>query len=346
MKNKKSTIGLMFVLAGSLLFTNCTKNKTSPDTNPDNEVATSQDAITVQMILSDLHEICGQICEANAFLLPEHDGTPLAINQGTNVITSTNAVVTPGVKSFNLTFNNTVGQDGHVRNGSLDFSYAATSPTLVGVDHYRQAGIILDITSTGYSIDNYTVVINNMRIENITPLGFPSVSPYFPSNQNIIWKHTSNVSIIKMDGTNTMTATIVQTMNKTLLNTNNTSIPMPSGAVANTFTVYPTPFNSALYMNKQYFEYTGAGTGTLFNGQTYDITLDKVTRNTVSTPQGFTSVNGTLLTPNRHPFLTGKAVFSPSGKSKRYVDFGESGDKVDYNGTVTIDGITYDVVFN
>lgn len=342
MKNKKSTIGLMLLLAGSLVLTNCTKDKTNEAPTMDTDVSTSTEAITAQMILNDIHEIAGQVCETNAFLLGYHDGTPLSTVMGTTTINSSNAVVFADLVNefFTVTFNNTVGKDGHVRNGVLKFDYAPT--TTAAVDHYRQADFKCDVTATNYSVDDYTVNINSMRITNTTRLGFPNTGTITPANYNLTWTQASNVAITRLVGATTQTTSFNGTITKTLLNTNNTAIPMPTGNI--TYTVFPAPYTTALYLNKQYCQYSGNGTGTLANGSTYSLDITSpLTRNFVSSPEPFISYGGAIKSPEKHPFLTGTVSFKPAGKSERTIDFGPSGDIVDYNAKVTIDGVSYHV---
>lgn len=345
MKNKKSTIGLMLLMAGSLVFTNCTKDKTNPQPEPDKDMTTTTEAVNTQMIVNDIQELCGQVCESNAFLLNDHDATPVTIIQGTNTINSSNALVNVGSTSYTLTFNNTVGRDGRVRNGILVFDYTAT-PASVPNAFYRIPGFIVDVTSVGYSVDNYTININNMRISNTTPIGFPGTAPYFPSATKMSWKQTANVSVMWANGTSTSTTTFNGTINKTLENTNNTSIPMPPAppTTPTTYTVfgYSGVNNNFLKLNLQYTSYTIEGAGTLADGTAYTLaTSSPLTRNFVSSPELFVVVGGEVITVQRHPFLTGVLNFKPTGKPDRVIDFGESGTIVDYNAKVTIEGITH-----
>lgn len=343
MKNKKSTIGLMLLMAGSLALTNCTKDKTNPQPEPDKDMTTTTEAANTQMIINDIHELCGQVCESNAFLLNDHDATPVTVMQGTNTINSSNAAVNVGASSFTLTFNNTVGRDGHVRNGILVFDYTAT-PGTVTTKLYRIPGYIVDVSSVGYSVDNYTVNINNMRISNTTPIGFPGTAPFFPNATNMSWSQTANVNVLSTDGTNTLTTTFNGTINKTLLNTNNTPIPMPPGSSQVTFTVfgYSGANSNFLYLDSQHASYKIEGSGTLSNGTAYTLsTNSSLTRNFKSSPELFVVIGNQIVTVQRHPFLTGVLTFKPNGKSERTINFGEDGSIVDYNTKVTIEGITH-----
>ena len=60
-----------------------------------------------------------------------------------------------------------------------------------------------------------------------------------------------------------------------------------------------------------------------------------------SSPEMFYAPSGLFQRAERHPFLSGAMTFKPSGKSIREVNCG-TGDVVDYNVKVTIEGVTYD----
>lgn len=354
MKNKKSTIGLMLLMAGSLVLTNCTKNKTNEAPTPDTDMSSTIEIVNTQMILSDIHEICGQVCEANSYLLPYQDGgASISIKSGTNTIVGNPAInfADNGNKYYSVTFNNTVGRDGHIRNGILTFNYSLT--TVASTDYYRQAQWKCNVSSTGYSIDDYTVQINSMSINNVNANGFPTVNPHIPANDSLTWEQTANLSILRAVGGNTNTTTFNGKFVKRLYNTNNTAVPMPSGAVQTTFTVFPTPYGSALYLHKQHMGITGYGEGVLSDGSPYSFQIQKpLQRVTVSTnslsmpattssPEPFIALGGLLTSPERHPFLTGVMTFKAGTKGERTVDFGPSAEVVDYNAKVTIDGISY-----
>ena len=130
MKNKKFAFGLTLLMAGSLVFTNCTKNKTNKAPDPDTEVQSTKDVTKVQMIVSDIYEMAGQAGDGASGLLPFLSYSPLSVMQGTATINSTNAVIFYDVvaKFYTVTFANTVGKDGHVRNGVLKYDFAGSPP--------------------------------------------------------------------------------------------------------------------------------------------------------------------------------------------------------------------------
>ncbi|MBK7669362.1 MAG: hypothetical protein IPJ32_19675 [Sphingobacteriaceae bacterium] len=342
MKNKKFTIGLTLLMAGSLFLTNCTKNKTNEAPSPDYEVESTQEINRIQMIVSDIHEMGAVAGDQFTNLFGWMSHTPLSIMQGTNTINSTNAVIFYDLigKYYTITFNNTIGKDGHVRNGVLTFNYGATT-TVSAVDYYRQPGFTASVTATGYTVDDYSVTVNGMKITNTTIVGFP-VAPNTPTNTNMTWSQNADVKIEKAVGTSTITHTWNGTINKTLLNTRiGTMVPMPI-ASPQTFTVYPTPFGSSLNWAKAWISYSGQGTGTLQDIGPYNLTMTGVTRNMNSSPETFYSSAGMFVSPERHPFLSGFMTFKPGAKPTRDCDFG-AGENVDYNVKVTIEGVSYDV---
>lgn len=343
MKNKKFTIGLTLMLAGSLLFTNCTKNKTNEAPTPDSDVQTTKDMVKIQMMVNDIIDMAGQAGNTASGLLPHLSYAPLSIVSGTNTINSTNATISfsPALYYYDVNFNQTVGKDGHVRSGSLKFDFLkSTIPTVavpippVVTSHCRPF-FQASVTAIGYTVDDYSITINSMTIDNSTPIGFPNISPYLPANFNITWNINANITIASPSGTDQFSGTFSQT----LLNTNNTAVPMPLIG-SQTFTVYQASASNVVQWNKAYLGYTGNGTATV-NGTTSSFTLTNCTRNMNSSPEMFFAPGGLFSKPERHPFLSGMMTFKPEGKSIREVNFG-TGDVVDYNAKVTIEGVTYD----
>src|ERR1044072_9476529 len=120
MKNKAFTIGLTLLVAGSLFLVNCTKGKKSEAPSPDYEFVSTQDMNRVQMVISDIEEIGGIAADDYTTLLPWASYTPLSTMHGTNTINSVAANISAlPVGGYTVTFNNTIGKDGHVRNGEL-----------------------------------------------------------------------------------------------------------------------------------------------------------------------------------------------------------------------------------
>ena len=348
MKNKKFNLGLTLLLTSSLLLTNCTKNKTNDPPVPDNNTQSTAEVTELQMILNDLVEIGGQANDGASGLSPYLSSTLTSVKVGTTTVMSNPATLFLDLtnKFYTVTFNNTPGNDGHVRNGVLKYDYATSTNSLVPQIFYRTPGYIAFVTGTAYTIDNYSITINSMTIRNLIQVGFPTSGPLNPTNTNLAWGITADISVASP----TWTRTITGDWTKTLLNTNNQAVPMPLTGTQ-TFTVYQGPSYASLSWNKAHVSYSGTGSANVGAGPlTY--TLTSCTRNFNSSPEGYKYIKyvypanpmsqSTVDDPERHPFLSGLMSFRGTGSALRQVDFG-TGDVVDYNAKVTIQGITYDV---
>lgn len=349
MKNKKFTLGLTLLVAGSLFLTNCTKNKTNEAPALDNNTASTQEVTKIQMIVNDIMEIAAQGGNGATGLQPflSDPTTTNSIMQGTNTIMNTPAILDVQLipKYYTVTFNQTIGRDGRVRNGVLTFNYLATTNSLVPQIFHRTPAFDCMVTGLGYAVDDYSVSITSMRIFNKTIVGFPTV-PNTPTNTIIKWDVNADVTISRAVGSTTEISSFNGTINQTLLNTNNTPVPMPI-ASPQTFTIYLSPpLYATLKWENAYCSYSGNGTGTLANGDGYTLSMSNLTRNNNNSPQKFyANPSGLMIVPERHPFVSGLMTFKPGSKPTREIDFGV-GEVVDYNAKVTIEGITYDVDCN
>lgn len=356
MKNKNFTIGLTLLLASAFFLTDCTKGKKNEPPSPDYEFESTIEMNRMQIILSDIHEICA-VTSAGSYssLLPWMSHTPMTTLQGTNTINSVaatvGATVLPSPLNFEATFNNTIGKDGHVRNGKLIF-YAGATTTVPACEYYDQPGWTAVVSAVNYSIDDYTVAINSMTITNTTIVGFPA-SPNTPSNTALTWRQDADVTITRAVGSSTQTNSFKGTIYKTLLNTNTgvfLTVPTATNSIGYaqaTFTAYK-PSPRQIFCEKQWASYSGQGNGSLQDAGPYGVTFSGLTRNFNASPEKFLSITTSptitpgFVTPERHPFLSGTMSFKPGAKPTRDVDFG-SNDHFDYNAKVTISGITYDV---
>lgn len=345
MKNKK--FGLTLLMAGSLFLTNCTKNKTNEPPSLDNGTKSTQEMVQLQMVLNDIIEIGGQANDGASGLNPYLSTTLTAVKVGTAVVASSPATIFIDLtnKYYTVTFMNTPGNDGHVRNGQLRYDYATSTNSLVPQIFYRTPGYIGNVTSTGYTIDDYSVTINSMQIKNAIQVGFPNTGTLTPANINLAWTISANISVAGPGGTNSISGNF----SKTLLNTANQAVPMPLTG-SQTFTIYQGPGYSTLNWNKAHVSYSGSGMATLGSNPT-SYTLTDVTRNFCSSPEGYKYITYVAPNPNaasivddpeRHPFLSGMMTFKQGSNATREVDFG-TGNVVDYNAKVTIQGVTYDV---
>ena len=346
MKNKKFTFGLILLMAGSLFFTNCTKNKKNEPPTPDSDVQSTKDITQLHMILSDIIELAGQGHDATG-ISPYISSTLTAVKVGTNTVPTSPAIVDvqTGPKYYSITFANTPGNDGHVRNGLLYFDYSATTSTVTASSIKHATPLfIAAVTATAYTVDDYSITINSMQIKNTTHPQFP-IAPMTPSVVNLTWDISADINVAGPGGTRNLKANLT----KTLLNTSNNAVPMPLTGTQ-TFTIFQGPAYATVLWSKAYVSYTGSGSGTNASGESFTYSLNSLTRNFNSSPEGYkyiiyappnTNSVSIVDDPERHPFLSGTMIFKEGSKDQREVDFG-SGNVVDYNAKVTIKGITYD----
>jgi hypothetical protein len=307
MKNNKFTnvLGLLMI-AGTVLFTSCNGKKTNEAPEPDKETFSSTDAAIVHMIVTDIGEIGAQVCETQTS--PTFNSTITAITGST--LTYGPAVITNNFNQYAIQFNNTVGYDGKVRNGNIAFTY---TPGANNATYYRVPQFTSTVVVTGYIVDGYTVNVNSMKLDNVTPTGFN------PASVNLTWNLAADVNIIKPDG---KTLTWKGTITRELLNTNAASTYSPTGTIP---------------IKIQYAKlgYYGDGEGVTTTGGFYYTNIAKETMLT----RDYTCAPEKILYPERHPFISGRMTVEIPSKEDRFVDFGMT--TCDYNLTISIDGITY-----
>ena len=329
MKNKKYSIGLALLLTGSLALTFCTQDKTNVAPTADKDTSAATEVGMVELMVGDICEIGAQGCEGNSYITSYSYNVPKAIPNTTLNSTPANVNRDSTNKIFTITFNNTLGLDGKVRNGVLQFNYNTST---LNAKFNRQVGFRAVVTSTNYtcgdvdpammSVKAYSLTIGSMTIENKTPAGFNKAVT------NLTWLQTSNMTIMNPAGGGTTTYNGSTT--KTLLNTSAT------GTVN-------APYQSSAIPMKWSFARTGwfgTGSGVLANGTAYTYKSEDVTQLT----RDFTCSPEKLVYPEKHPFMSGLYVISMAGKGDRNLDFGQN--SCDYNVTVTINGISYPLDIN
>ncbi|MFH1005815.1 MAG: hypothetical protein V1781_10070 [Bacteroidota bacterium] len=212
------------------------------------------------------------------------------------------------VKKITITFNGQTCLDGHIRSGSLTLDYSSAT---IGKMHYRNPGFKLVITSSNYIVDGNKITINK-TISNTTNSGFN------PATTNLTWSITSNISIIKADGSGTITWKANRV--KELLNTSDTNV--YRGQVIR------------ILWNKARVGITGNASGTTAGGESFaaNITKQLVRDMTCSPNSNY---------PGHHPFIQGTADFTRGSKATRYIDYGDG--TCDNIATVTIKGVAYTI---
>lgn len=316
MKNKKFILGLTFLVAGTLLFTNCKKE--SPKVpEPDKDFGSSSDAALALYILSDINEICAQSGDGGANV-PDYDGI---INRDTVA------------KIVTVTYNNLKGPDGKVRDGVLKYSFG---PSTLGAKYYRQPGYKATVEAINFSVDGYSVIINSMDISNSTTNGFN------PAVTNLTWVQNLNMEIWKPNGENKITAN--GSLTKTLINTN--------PATAGTGTMVPyTNINTAIKW--QFAKITNHGT---IQGESSDLRKYKaVVEKETALKRDLSCAPDVLLFPRKHPIIKGMVTLDvdpdnanlTTKKHMRYIDYDPfKNETCDYNTSITINGISYSMDMN
>jgi hypothetical protein len=310
MKNKKFTIGLVLLMAGSMAFTSCTKGKTNTAPEPDKETATASDMAMVELIASDMGEIAAQGLDGGMVIFAGNTVTPITSTQP-----FPNRV---------LTFSNTTGWDGRTRTGNFEFDENQSYP---GATFYRNPGYVATATVTNYIVDNYTVNVNTFKIVNTSPNNWVI-------GQDLTWEHTYNFEVKKPDGTSiTYDGTQTKLMSGYKFGTTASTVAVVQGTAATV--------NSIIWQRADSVKFYGKSTGLTATGQTYTKTVDKskpLIRNYTCAPQKI--VPASISTRNeRHPFVKGIMLFKLPSKGDRTIDFGNY--TCDYNVNITIDGITY-----
>jgi hypothetical protein len=344
MKNKKFAIGTALLMAGSLLLTNCTKNKTNEPLSPDYETSTTKDVSKMYWMAADVFDIVAESSDGGILTAVHNASGTVVVKQGTTTVTHVNAGPPTIVgKKYTIVFNNTVGRDGHLRNGTIDIDYTP-SPVPTATE-FRHTEWKADITATNFSIDNYTISLNSWRISNTTPVGYPA-APNHPSVTPLTWNQSGTLTYTQSitDGTTTVTrsSSWSGSMDVKLLNHFNQPVPTPT-AGAQTFTINAAPYLATLKWDRAYISYTGSGNGTLDGVGPYTSTITAATRNMNTSPETwYKDVSNMLITAEKHPFLSGTLTFKPGAKPTRDIDYGVA-TTVDYNAKMTIQGISYDV---
>jgi hypothetical protein len=307
MKNKKFTIGLVLLIAGSMAFTSCTKGKTNTEPTKDTEISTAADRVLLEMIASDMGEIIAQGADGGSTIFSG---------------TVTSATAFP---NRTLVYSNTGGWDGHTRSGTFTLDESAS---FTGADYYRMPGYAATATVTNYVVDNYTVDVTTLKVQNTTAGGWTL-------GKDLTWKHTYDFKVTKPDGRilhyngyeNKILSGYIY---GTSTNTN--------AAVTGTNSVS----NTIIWQKASKVGFWGEASGSIVQGKLYTSSVAKdkmLIRDYTCAPEKIFPPS--IISRNeRHPFISGvmRLSFGPD-LGERVIDFGEN--TCDYNVSITIDGNTY-----
>lgn len=191
-------------------------------------------------------------------------------------------------KTVTVVFNGTACLDSRIRLGTLVFNYSASTN---GAVYFRDPGFSCTVTSSNYYVDGNKVDIISKTITNTTTpvAGTDTIDK---STTNETWTVSANIKITKTNG-----ETITWTCNRTT-------------TLLNTSTVYTnssTPINWPMAR----ISVSGTASGSRSNGESFSVTATSLVRDF-----GGCSISG------KHPFISGTLDYTPSGKTKRTIDFG------------------------
>ncbi len=292
-KTKLSLIlsGLLIVTA--VIVASCKKSSTTTTPTPaqDTNTTSTTDNNLAQQSAHDVTNIGSQGIENDNGSLSTYRlaGGGLVSPQSASV------TVNIGARNMTVTFNNTPGPDGHVRNGTVFYDWSS-SPS--NVSWFRDAGLILKV-STPYN--DYTVDGNNIKINKKTIRNLGAISG------NYTWSDTSNITITKPGVT-----TPIQWQGNwttTLLNTNNYPY---NGTLYNG--VYPNSTNGLTFIDWAHaiVSVSGNFSGTASDGETYTGNISSpLVLNLNCSPSG-----------TKYVYVAGVLNFTPTGKATRTINYG------------------------
>ncbi|MCC6371221.1 MAG: hypothetical protein IT236_09475 [Bacteroidia bacterium] len=312
MKLQKISSRLAMIMAvGALTLGSCSKKKetiTDP-VDTDTEQSTATDNSISEGIVNDLEAMGSEASENSALTTFKSSGS-----DGVSMAPCATVSIVGKVITVDFGTTGCLGTDGKTRTGKLIYNYSASTPTTALF--YRNPGFSMNVTSQNYVVDGYTVNINNKTITNTTPANIPStVNP----GTNLTWSISANISIIKPNSGGTISWTCNRT--KELTNTNDS-------------TCYRGQ-NKAIIWSRAIVKLNGSASGTNVKGETYSSVATNLIRSFQCAPDA--------LRPHRHPFIGGTINYTPANRHARLIDYG-NGTDCDFNATITINGVTYNVV--
>jgi hypothetical protein len=314
MKTTKISLSMaIFMIAASLLFTDCRKRDKTPAPEPDNEQSSASDNAVAENTSNDIISMGSQVSE-NTGTMTTYRGS----SAEEFMLIAPCATITPGYTNgtlvatqYTVDFGTTgcTGQDGRVRTGKLFFDFSGSTGW---PKRYRNPGFKMVITSSNYVVDGYAVAISGKTITNTTPITIPTgTNP----GTNITWAINANISITKPNNGGTVSWTCSRT--KELVNTNDPNCYQGQG--------------SAILWTKAIVKLNGTASGTNSQSESFSSTATNLVRDFNCAPDGGK--------PHRHPFISGTIDYTPGTRATRHIDYG-NGD-CDFNATVTINGQTF-----
>jgi hypothetical protein len=302
MKTKQITLGLTsIIMVASLAFTSCRKRDKTEPQEPDTDQTTAKDNNLSESINSDIEAMGSQVSENGSL-------STYKVAEATELAGISAATITIVGKVITVDFGaSTTGLDGRVRSGKIVYDYSASTPTTA--IRYRNPGFSMSVSTQSYVVDGNKVNIVSKTITNTTPLTIPTgTNP----GTNLTWAINANVSIIKGDGSGTISWTCSRT--KELMNTSD----------ANCYKGQSLPID----WTKAKVKINGSASGTNKSGEGYSAVATNLIRD-FNCPTGL-----------RRHFIGGSIAYTPGSKPTRTINYGD-GVTCDNNATLEVNGQTY-----
>jgi hypothetical protein len=327
----------LFTLLISLLLlvthTNCKKKKkdspASPvtstgtgsgsgvDTSGNKKFSSSREISFAAWLITDIESIISYPFENQLF---KGYFWPQSPSAGTVTV-----IMDTASKYLVVSFNNTKGKDGKIRNGSIFAQYGqdALAPHSRLSHEYKFSA---SITLSNYSVDGYLIQLNNVAPYSVLKNKL-ATSAYNPATTKITWDFSGLFMITHpLDPTYNINCTAIIT--KTLFN--------------NTDPLVMTSSSSNINWDKAHVQYGGEINGTFMNN-TFVYTIDpknQISKYFICSPKTSDSLSTAL-----HPFTHGTANFVSEGDGYvKLIDYGPDID-CDNFGRITYKGVPYGVSF-
>lgn len=336
MKMKKIATKFSAIALMALALTSCNK-KANVAPEADKEFQSAVDASAAAMIVTDIDMIVAQASEYS-YMSFYSTFTSTTTNVATLNRDTTNNINT-------ITFNNSIGADGKVRNGKIlvDYTKCSTGTITAGGQQYiRNPNHMSVVTFVNYSVGKYRIKDSStFKVINTTPAGYTrSVTP-------LSWSIIASVYLSDTTDNNAsrqMDLSFNGTLTKQLTNSTSNTIHPSSNLPIVWTTTNNAKSSSAINAIVSYKGPAAGITGVTSKSTAYKFVIDDtkpLIRNFGCSPDYY-------INKEQHPFINGKVAFTTGDKSIRTVYYGDANGNAfcDNSGIVYIDGLSYNVDFD
>lgn len=313
MKKSYFALGMVITLIiGSLAFTSCQKknknnnNNITTTTTTTGSTTSGSDTETQTVVDNNLAENIANDIESIGAQTSENEN-------GVNYRTATSCysiTANWAAKIFTVDFGTgCLGNDGHLRKGKLIYDFSASA---ANVTSYRNPGFHMSVTAQNYSVDGYSVTINNKTVANTTPTNIPTgANP----GTNLTWGINADLTILK-PSSSSGTITWVCNRTKELVNTSDTNCYKGQ--------------NHFINWTKAIVKLNGTANGTNANASSYSVTATDLLIDFQCSPDPNY--------PYKHPIIGGTLAYTPGNHPTRTINYGNG--VCDLLATISVGNIT------